>query len=124
MFGPGKYDTVLTEILGRAGATNGILIIFDGLQGPGFSAQLNLTVLERVPDILRSVASQIESESAEVLGENIEAIFRNTTTCWHCQQEFPDEDMTPRDVYFPGAEGEACPACAQKEILEINGETK
>jgi len=33
---------------------------------------------------------------------------RNTVTCWDCHQEFPDEEMVPRE----DGEGELCQVCA------------
>lgn len=58
--GPGKYDDITTEVRERLGSTGVLVIVLDGVKGPGFSAQLSAEMLTKVPDILRDVADQIE----------------------------------------------------------------
>jgi hypothetical protein len=61
MIGPGKYDDLCTEAREAAEAEGAILIILGGNKGPGFSAQLPMTVdLRIVAALLREVAGQIE----------------------------------------------------------------
>lgn len=58
--GPGKYDKQLTEVLKKCGARQGILIIIDGKDGPGFCSQLSYTETLNQPARLRKVAEEME----------------------------------------------------------------
>lgn len=60
MIGPGKYDDVLTKVRLETEANGAILIILDGKQGFGFSAQLSPLLVGTIPALLRDVANQIE----------------------------------------------------------------
>lgn len=62
--GPGKYDHACTEA--RLATGGGVLlIVIDGYHGTGFSAQLSLEDTLKVPEILRSVANNIEKNWKE-----------------------------------------------------------
>jgi len=61
-FGPGKYDeavTTLREILGARGI---LLVVVDGIHGSGFSAQLPPDLTLSLPEVLRSLADQIDQK--------------------------------------------------------------
>jgi len=60
MMGPGKYDGAATAAREDTQALGVILIVFQGKDGHGFSAQLPPEILLTVPAILRNVADQIE----------------------------------------------------------------
>lgn len=66
MIGPGKYDDVCTLARQLAGAKGCIVIIRDGKNGDGFSAQLSLGDLQALPSVLRSIAGQIERDESDV----------------------------------------------------------
>lgn len=57
--GPGKYDDLCTEVRERSKASGAIVIIFNGENGDGFSAQLPYEDIFKVPDILRQMAETI-----------------------------------------------------------------
>jgi hypothetical protein len=59
-FGPGKYDDDATAIREKLKADGIILIVLGGDKGQGFSAQLNFAATMAMPEILRTVADQIE----------------------------------------------------------------
>jgi hypothetical protein len=58
--GPGKYDQILTTARETAGAHSGILIIFGGTMGDGFSCQATAETTASLPAILRFLADDIE----------------------------------------------------------------
>lgn len=63
MVGPGKYDDLasIARIGARARAV--IVIVIDGNAGSGFSCQaIDGDITRKLPDVLRSVASQIEAD--------------------------------------------------------------
>ncbi len=62
MIGPGKYDGLCTEARQKAQARGAMLIIADGEVGWGFSCQLPLDLLLKMPGMLRGVADQIEAD--------------------------------------------------------------
>jgi hypothetical protein len=62
MLGPGKYDDLCTEVREKTGAESVILLVFDDNNGSGFSCQMTLPILLRLPEMLRSMADQIEAE--------------------------------------------------------------
>lgn len=65
MIGPGKYDDVATAAVQASGAMDGVLlIVFSGIYGHGFSAQLSVEAMKRVPKTLREVADQVERDLA------------------------------------------------------------
>lgn len=57
--GKGKYDDALTLALKSVDASNGILIVFDGKQGGGFSVQATANIQMAIPTILEETASKI-----------------------------------------------------------------
>ena len=59
--GPGKYDELATTVREQAHASGVLVIIFDGTEGSGFSAQLPPgDAVFAVPAILRAVADSID----------------------------------------------------------------
>lgn len=62
MIGPGKYDYALTQAREMCGAKAAILIVFAGKQGSGFSVQVPLEILPKLPAFLRAVADDIEKD--------------------------------------------------------------
>jgi len=62
MFGPGKYDEQLTQALKACNATQGMLIVFDGKEGPSFCSQVVMDILICLPEILRDLASRVEQD--------------------------------------------------------------
>jgi hypothetical protein len=65
-FGPGKYDDETTAIREKLKASGIILIVLGGDKGEGFSAQLDFASTMAMPEILRTVADQIEESQAEM----------------------------------------------------------
>jgi hypothetical protein len=63
--GPGRYDDVATHVRETTHAEGVILLVIGGDKGSGFSAQLSAIDTLRVPEILRSVADQIEQGGGE-----------------------------------------------------------
>jgi hypothetical protein len=62
--GPGKYDEACTAARVAARAQGALLLIFQGQHGNGFSAQVPADMLSRIPEGLRQVANEIESDHA------------------------------------------------------------
>jgi hypothetical protein len=62
--GPGKYDAVLTEVREKTGG-DVILIVLNGNLGHGFSAQVSIEGMVRIPSLLRQVARDIESSTPD-----------------------------------------------------------
>ena len=60
--GPGKYDKLTTKIMDKTGAVGCLLMVFEGEKGSGFSVQAPLEMQIQLPDILRSMAEQIEED--------------------------------------------------------------
>jgi hypothetical protein len=60
--GPGKYDDLCTLVRERAQATAVVLIVFEGNLGNGFSCHAPPELLKGLPDVLRSVAGDIERD--------------------------------------------------------------
>jgi hypothetical protein len=58
--GPGKYDDLCTLVIEKAEAHGAIVLVFGGNRGSGFSVQAPVEVLNELPNILRTVADQIE----------------------------------------------------------------
>lgn len=68
--GHGKYDDLCTKVREDAHAVAALVIVLSGNKGHGFSSQTSdLRVLEKLPEMLRNVARQIE-ESRQT-GEEI-----------------------------------------------------
>jgi hypothetical protein len=60
--GPGKYDAALTTARLSCYAQSAILIVLDGLHGPGFSCQATSHELATLPQLLRTLADTIEHD--------------------------------------------------------------
>lgn len=60
--GKGKYDDALTLALKSVDATNGILLVFDGKHGGGFSVQGTMEVQHNVPALLEHLARTIRTD--------------------------------------------------------------
>jgi len=60
--GKGKYDDALTLALKSVDAKNGILLVFDGKHGGGFSVQGTLETQYNVPAILEGLARQVRTD--------------------------------------------------------------
>jgi hypothetical protein len=58
--GLGKYDASCTKVREETGAEGVFLAVFDGEKGTGFSVQAPLELVEKLPEILRKTARQIE----------------------------------------------------------------
>lgn len=63
--GPGKYDDIATIVRETTKADGILLIVFGGVHGQGFSAQLPAHILIAVPEIVRDVARKIELQMTE-----------------------------------------------------------
>jgi len=59
--GPGKYDDLCTKVREETNASGAIVLIFGGAEGDGFSCQAPLDVTLKLPEVLRSMADQIEA---------------------------------------------------------------
>ncbi len=68
-FGAGKYDEACTVARVMARAEGALLIIIDGDKGEGFSAQIPPRYIERIPQLLRTVADSIEADIAARKGQ-------------------------------------------------------
>jgi hypothetical protein len=65
--GPGKYDAEATMVMQSTKAHCVILWVYGGDRGEGFAVQCDdLTILKAIPDIMRSIADQIEEDSAKI----------------------------------------------------------
>lgn len=62
MIGPGKYDESCTAVREKHKAGGVMLIVFDGDLGTGFSCQLPILDLEKIPAVLRIAADQIDAD--------------------------------------------------------------
>ena len=62
MIGPGRYDDLCTLVRASAEAEGAIVIVIDGTRGAGFSCQGTVEVINKLPQILRDVAGQIERD--------------------------------------------------------------
>ena len=60
--GEGKYDSALTIALGNAGAIEGVLIVFEGEKGAGFSVQASAENLAKLPNALEYIAKEIRKD--------------------------------------------------------------
>jgi hypothetical protein len=59
-FGPGKYDDLCSLVRDKAQAMGVLVIVLGGEKGNGFSCQADLATTLMLPDLLRTVADQIE----------------------------------------------------------------
>jgi len=60
--GAGKHDKSLTLALEFAYAKEGVLIVFDGDKGMGFSVQATEENIAKIPDILEHMAKEIRKD--------------------------------------------------------------
>jgi len=67
MIGAGKYYEACTVARLATKAEGVIIIVYGGEHGDGFSAQLPAYIVERMPQVLRQVADQIEASSSPKL---------------------------------------------------------
>jgi len=58
----GKYDMPLFNALGQSRATEGLFMVVDGYNGPGFCGQVKEENLKRVITALRNMAAVLESK--------------------------------------------------------------
>lgn len=58
--GPGKYDSICTEAREKTKAEGVVLIVVNGSFGHGFSCQATLEVIAGLPQLLRTVADDME----------------------------------------------------------------
>jgi len=58
--GPGRYDASCTKVREETRAEGVFLAVFDGEKGTGFSVQAPIDLVEKLPNILRNTARQIE----------------------------------------------------------------
>jgi hypothetical protein len=63
--GPGKYDDLCTAAREAARAQGAILLIFGGDKGHGFQVQASIDVVLKLPELLRTLAQQIEAQHRE-----------------------------------------------------------
>lgn len=64
-FGPGKYDSLCTEVREKAKAEGVLLIVVNGTFGEGFSCQVTDEILFALPGMLRYIADEIERSGAK-----------------------------------------------------------
>jgi hypothetical protein len=62
MIGPGKYDDIATMVQAKTQARGVILIVIGGNRGEGFECHATLEVTAKLPDLLRTLADQIEGD--------------------------------------------------------------
>lgn len=72
--GSGKHDDVLMKALELAGAKEGMLVIFDGNKGPGFSVAGTAITLFNLPKTLMDIAAQVEKDQIELALQMINKI--------------------------------------------------
>jgi len=60
--GPGKYDQLATQARTDAKARGVVLIVVEGEYGSGFSVQADTRLTMQVPELLRFMAKQIETD--------------------------------------------------------------
>lgn len=61
--GGGKYGDLAGAVHGATGADAVMLIVLKGVDGSGFSVVGNEDVLERLPELLRTMANEIENDT-------------------------------------------------------------
>jgi hypothetical protein len=62
MIGPGKYDAVCTSVRELTKAKGVLIMVIEGDMGDGFSCQMDLEGILRLPSVLRHMADQIEAD--------------------------------------------------------------
>ena len=58
--GPGKYDDLCTMVRDKAKARAALVIVLGGKKGNGFSCQADAMTTLMLPDLLRTIAAEIE----------------------------------------------------------------
>lgn len=69
--GPGKYDEYCTKFREELQAEGLVLIVFNGKFGQGFEAQLSPEAYMTLPEVLRSVADQVEHSLSKQPGMKV-----------------------------------------------------
>lgn len=65
--GPGKYDDEVTALREKLQADGIILVVFGGIKGHSYCAQIDARILNTTPAWLREIADNIEkSEGRQV----------------------------------------------------------
>lgn len=64
--GAGKYDEMTSVMREIARAKGIVVLVFDGNEGSGFSAQMAPELLVTLPAMLRQLADQIEADLPEL----------------------------------------------------------
>lgn len=62
MYGPGKYDDLCTEVRLRTLAQAVIVIVFNGIEGSGFSCQADASIVLDLPKVLERVAADMRRD--------------------------------------------------------------
>lgn len=84
--GVGKYDDLCTYVRETAKAKGAAVIVIEGEKGMGFSVQMPLNHLERLPAVLRKMADDAEEVfQADVQAQLRAAIFGTHPWCESCQ---------------------------------------
>ncbi len=60
--GPGKYDDLATLVRDGTKADGVIVIVIGGSKGSGFSVQATFEVTAKLPELLRTMADNIERD--------------------------------------------------------------
>ena len=114
--GPGKYDEALTLAKQSVDATEGVLIIFDGNKGSGFSVQASEQTIGALPDILESMSSQIRAQAGDVASSENESDAKvkslESKLDWLLNRVGIDE----RGIHLPSANEKLDPEVSMKHI--------
>jgi hypothetical protein len=65
---PGKYDYLCTVAQQATEAEGTILIILNGILGSGFSVQASADIIDRLPELLETVAKNIRNSLQPFFG--------------------------------------------------------
>jgi hypothetical protein len=60
--GPGKYDDEATVVMEMTEASGVLVVVMGGDRGQGFSFQGDIELIRYIPNMLRTVANQIEDD--------------------------------------------------------------
>lgn len=64
--GPGKYDSEATIIRVTTGARGVLLMVVGGDRGNGLSIQGDIDFLSKLPELLRNLATQMETDGLPI----------------------------------------------------------
>jgi hypothetical protein len=64
--GPGKYDDEVTVVRNLTQAAGVVLIVIGGAKGEGFAIQATLEVTLALPQMLRTIADQLDADQLAV----------------------------------------------------------